>query len=143
MKRNRIVATTLAALALVAGGAAVTTTVASASDEPRCYGFIVSDGKRTIYNRVDDPIGQVELWYNPDTGKNCVMTRNYLGRYATLTATLRVSDGRSEYVSGKWRYYSDGATLYAPGKCVAYSGAVYGGNATDTGTASRGFGNCG
>lgn len=132
----------VAAAALVTTGMAMTSSTAAAYDAPRCYGAIASDGVRPINNRLGEQIGQVELWYNSNTGENCVMTRNYLGRVATLNAVLRVEDGRTETVNGRWRFYSDGATLYARGQCVAYSGSINGGP-TDTGSASRGLGNCG
>jgi len=138
--RTRLIGMAVAA-ALATTGLAMSSSTAAAYDAPRCYGAIVSDGVRSINNRVDEPIGQVELWYNSRTGENCVMTRNYLGRVATLNAVLRVENGPTETVSGRWRVYSDGATLPARSRCVAYSGSVNGGG-VDTGSASRGFGNC-
>jgi len=95
-----------------------------------------------ILNRLDEQIGRVELYYDSATGRNCAMVRSNLGRAVSMSVRLEVQNGPSQYASGRWTYYSDGAALYAPGKCVRFSGSINGGT-TDNGSASRGFGNCG
>lgn len=143
---KRITTTAVATLALLAGGAAVTTTVAQAAPVQKCSGSIVSGtganrGVLPIDNRLGEEIGRVELYYDPANGRNCAMTRSYLGRSVGMVAQLNIERGASLRVSGSWRVYSDGAELYAPGRCVSFSGSISGGS-IDSGSASRGFGNC-
>lgn len=76
-------------------------------------------------------VGYVQLWYSPENGgQNCVMTHNYAAGSGTGQVTdawLWVEDDRWSGDSGPFSYYAGGAYVNnTNGKCVAFSGTVFG-----------------
>lgn len=128
----RLLGAALAVAVVAAVLAAVAATPASATVVSKCSGTRI-DSKSFSWDGIANA-GRIELYY--DNGYNCAMTRDNLSGKAKMGATLYVCRDNSlswcndpmafptiEDTPNLWWYdYSDGAKLWAAGRCVAFSG---------------------
>jgi hypothetical protein len=87
------------------------------------------DDKVLLTANMDDIYGDMYLMYSATTKKNCVVTikTKFVGTATWTNVKLEDEDGHVVQDPGNYRYYSGPRYLYAPGKCVRYSGAIYSG----------------
>jgi hypothetical protein len=134
LRGRRLLGAALVLAVVAALLAAVAATRASADTVSKCPGRMIDHEEFGWGGH--SKAGQIELYYS--NGYNCAMTRDFLPGKAKMGATLHVCDfGSLSSCNGSnkpfhwvtedtpnlwWNSYSDGAMLWAGGRCVYFEG---------------------